>query len=43
MQKKRFREEEIIKILKEGESCVNIDELTRRYNISRRTYYNWRK
>jgi putative transposase len=42
MKKKRFREEEIVKILKEGESGINIDELARRYNISRRTYYNWR-
>ena len=42
MKKSRFKEEQIIQILKEGEASGKIGELCRRHNISTGTYYNWR-
>lgn len=39
--KKRFTEEQIVKILREGESGT-IKEVCRRYGISEVTFYNWR-
>ena len=42
MKRSRFTEEQIIRILKEGELGGKIDELCRRYNISKPTYYNRR-
>ena len=42
MKRSRFTEEQIIRILKEGELGGKIDELCRRHNISRPTYYSWR-
>ena len=41
MKKRRFTEEQIIRILKEGEGG-GIDELCRRQNISKPTYYSWK-
>jgi len=42
MKRSRFTEEQIIRILKEGELGGKIDELCRRHNLSRATYYSWR-
>ena len=42
MKRSRFTEEQIIRILKEGKLGGKIDELCRRYNISKATYYSWR-
>ena len=42
MKKSRFTEEQIIKILEEGKSGVNIDELCRKHAISKPTYYSWK-
>lgn len=42
MKRSRFTEEKIIQILREGEAGANICELCRRYNISNKTYYNWK-
>jgi putative transposase len=42
MRKSKFTEEKIIQILKEGAAGAKIDELCRRYEISRATYYSWR-
>ncbi len=42
MKKSRFTEEQIIKILEEGKSGVNIDELCRKYGVAKATYYSWK-
>jgi putative transposase len=38
----RFTEEQIIQILKEGELRGKIDQLCRRYGISKPAYYKWK-
>ena len=40
--KKRFSEEQIINILHESEKNISIDELCRKHNISRTTFYIWK-
>ncbi len=42
MKKKRFSEEQIIRILKEGEALGNVREACRQHNITEQTYYRWR-
>jgi len=42
MKKSRFSEEQIIALLKEGESGVKVSELIRKYGISDATYYKWK-
>lgn len=42
MKRKRFSEEQIISILKEGEALGNVRETCRQHNISEQTYYRWR-
>ena len=41
--KKRFTEEQIINILKEGEAGVPAKEICRKHGISDATFYTWRK
>ena len=41
--KKRFSEEQIVKILREGRETGKVAELCRKYGISDATYYNWKK
>ncbi|WP_408734042.1 IS3 family transposase [Paraburkholderia bannensis] len=40
--KKRFTEEQIIGVLKEGEASLKPAELCRKHGISEATYYNWK-
>jgi putative transposase len=42
MQKKRYTEEQIVRILAEAEAGVKVEELTRKYGVSRNTIYRWR-
>jgi putative transposase len=42
MKKTRFREHQIIQILKQGEAGVKVAELCREHGISPATYYNWK-
>ena len=42
MKRKRFSEEQIIGILKEGEAGAPTPELCRRHGISQGTYYRWK-
>ena len=40
--KKRFTEEQIIRILKERETGLTVKELIRKYGICEQTYYSWK-
>ena len=41
--KKRFTEEQIVKILQEAEGGAQVRELCRKYNVTEQTFYRWRK
>jgi putative transposase len=43
MKKKRFTEEQILRILKEYNAGKKVQELTRENGISDATLYNWKK
>ena len=40
--KKRFTEEQIIRILQEAETGMKVMDLCRKHGISDATYYNWK-
>lgn len=42
MKKGKYKEEQIINILKEADAGMSISELCRKYGISDATYYNWK-
>ena len=43
MKRKRFSEEQIIRILKEGEAVGNVREVCRLHNVTEQRFYRWRK
>ena len=43
MRRKRFSEDQIVRILEEFERGKNVEELCREYNVARSTIYMWRK
>ena len=40
--RRRHTEDEILRILKEGQSGIRIDDLLRKHGISQPTYYKWK-
>ncbi len=40
---KRYSEEEIVRILREGQSGTAVSEVLRKYNVSQDTYYRWKR
>jgi putative transposase len=42
MTRKRYTEEQIVAILKEGQSGISTPELCRKYGMSDASYYKWR-
>ena len=42
MKAKRYTEEQIIAVLKEGEAGAKIADLCRKHSMSDATYYNWK-
>ena len=42
MKKSRFSETQVVKILKESEAGVAVDELSRRHGFSKSTFYKWK-
>jgi len=42
MVRKRYTEEQIIAVLKEGEAGAKVPDLCRKYGMSDATYYNWK-
>jgi len=43
MRKSRFTTEQIVAVLQEHAAGASTNELLRRHNISRPTFYNWKK
>jgi len=42
MVRKKYTEEQIISVLREGEAGAKVADLCRKYGMSDATYYNWK-
>jgi len=42
MVRRRYTEEQIIAVLREGEAGAKVTDLCRKYGMSDATYYNWK-
>ncbi len=42
MKSRRFTEEQIIGVLKEGDAGAKTKDLCRKYGVSEQTFYNWK-
>jgi putative transposase len=42
MKARKYTEEQIIAVLKEGETGAKVADLCRKYGMSEATYYNWK-
>jgi len=42
MVRKRYTEEQIIAVIREGEAGARVADLCRKYGMSDATYYNWK-
>jgi putative transposase len=43
MKRKRFKEEEIVRILKEAEGAGDVRQICRKYNVTEQSFYRWRR
>ena len=43
MKQSRFTQEQIIRVLKEREAGLSVQDLCRKYGMSEQTYYKWQK
>ena len=43
MKKSRFTEQQIAYALRQAESCVPVEEITRKMGITQATFYRWKK
>lgn len=43
MPKKTYKEEQIVRILREADTGLSVEEICRKHEVSRNTFYRWRK